>query len=250
MLEAYKILAKNLNISHKQAKKYIDMGLVSLQGKRLTLARQKFPLGTHFHIKECFKTDVLYQDQELLVLNKATHIDSYTLEKQHKPYKLLHRLDKSTSGLLLLAQATFYTKALLAFKKREVYKEYLALIEGILKEPKTLTQPLSVRTNHIHFNKGFVKTFVDLKGKPAITHLYPIYHTKQQTLLKVVIETGITHQIRAHLSHIGHPIVGDVIYKGLPNPHFFLHAYKLALLERHFSAPIPPHFKEFNELLE
>ncbi|BCZ17806.1 Pseudouridine synthase RluC [Helicobacter sp. NHP19-003] len=249
MLQAYKVLAKQCQISHKEAKRLIDRGLVSLKGQRLKLARELIDPHAFLSVLEC-KSGVLAKGAKFLALDKAPNVSSFELERTHKPYQLCHRLDQSTSGVLLLALGAFYQEALEAFKERQVYKEYLALVQGVLDKPLTLTQPLSVQKSHTEDKKGFVKAFVHSKGKRAITHITPLKSFKQTTLAKVVIETGVTHQIRAHLSHIKHPIVGDIFYGAKPHKHFFLHAFKLELLGHQFQAPLPPYFKDFCELLE
>ncbi|WP_104691251.1 RluA family pseudouridine synthase [Helicobacter heilmannii] len=249
MLQAYKILAKQRNISHKEAKRLIDRGLVSVAGRRLKLARELLEPHTFLSVLEC-ESVVLAKEAEFLALDKAFNVSSFELERTHKPYQLIHRLDQSTSGVLLLGLGEFYKKALEAFKGRKVYKEYLALVQGGLDKPLSLTQPLSVQKSHTEDQKGFVRAFVDRRGKRAITHITPLKSIGQMTLLKVVIETGVTHQIRAHLAHLKHPIVGDIFYGARPNKHFFLHAYKLELLGRKFKAPLPLYFKDCCELLE
>ncbi|WP_199764445.1 RluA family pseudouridine synthase [Helicobacter bizzozeronii] len=247
---AYKLLSLQLGISHKKAKMLIDRGLVGVGGKPLRLARAKLPLDAHFSLLTPKRAGILYQDDHLLALNKSAHTESYALQRQHPPYQLLHRLDQGTSGVLLLATEPLYSQALQAFRQRQVYKEYLAVVQGVIKEPQTLKMPLRVQKSHPHFNKGFVKTDIDPKGQEAITHLSPLTTYKNHTLLKVVIKTGVTHQIRAHLSAIQHPIIGDQLYGAHPHPYLLLHAHKIALLGYTLSAPIPPHFKEFDELLE
>ncbi|BEG57667.1 Pseudouridine synthase RluC [Helicobacter sp. NHP21005] len=249
MLQAYKILAKQRNISHKEAKRLIDRGLVSVKGQRLKLARELLEPHTFLSVLEC-QSAVLAKEAEFLALDKAFNVSSFELERTHKPYQLIHRLDQSTSGVLLLGLGEFYKKALEAFKERKVYKEYVALVQGVLDKPLTLKQPLSVQKSHIEDKKGYVRAFVHSKGKRAVTHITPLKSFEQQTLAKVVIETGVTHQIRAHLAHAKHPIVGDIFYGAKPHPHFFLHALKLELLGHKFKAPLPPHFKDFCELLE
>ncbi|BCZ18524.1 Pseudouridine synthase RluC [Helicobacter sp. NHP19-012] len=249
MLQAYKVLAKQLTISHKEAKRLIDKGLVSVAGQRLKLARALIASNAPLSVLKC-ESQVLAKETEFLALNKAQNVSSFELERTHKPYQLCHRLDQSTSGVLLLGLGEFYKKALEAFKERKVYKEYLALVQGVLDKPLSVSKNLSVQKSHTEDKKGFVRAFVDKKGKRALTHITPIKTIGQMTLLKVVIETGVTHQIRAHLAHLKHPIVGDIFYGAKPNQYFFLHAFKLELLGLKFQAPLPPYFKDCCELLE
>ncbi|WP_120952769.1 RluA family pseudouridine synthase [Helicobacter sp. L8] len=242
MQKAYKLLSAQLGISHKQAKNLIDLGRVRAHHKPLKLARTLLPLTTHFEVLERVESAILYQDDVLLALCKSAGVDSYALQAKHTPYQLLHRLDKPTSGVLLLGCAPFYARALEAFKQRRVYKEYCALVEGMIAKKQTLDMPLKTHKSHAHANKGFVKSMCDSKGREAITHITPLKHYPRHTLLKVVIETGVTHQIRAHLSAIKHPIVGDTLYGAKPSAHLFLHAKRVKLLGYDLQAPTPPYF--------
>ncbi|WP_104694929.1 RluA family pseudouridine synthase [Helicobacter salomonis] len=242
MQKAYKLLSAQLGISHKQAKNLIDLGRVRAHNKPLKLARTLLPLTARFEVLECVESSILYQDDALLAICKSVGVDSYVLQRDHAPYQLLHRLDKPTSGVLLLGCAPFYARALEAFKQRRVYKEYCALVEGIIHKGQTLRMPLRVQKSHAHVNKGFVKSVCDPKGKEAITHITPLKHYPHYTLLKVVIETGVTHQIRAHLSAIKHPIVGDTLYGAKLNMYLFLHAKRVKLLGYDLQAPTPPYF--------
>ncbi|WP_104733092.1 RluA family pseudouridine synthase [Helicobacter felis] len=243
MQAAYKLLSAQMGISHKQAKKLIDLGRVCLGGRKLTLARQLCPLQSKFEVQNS-KAQILYQDTDWLFLNKPAGVNSYALEKQHPPYKLLHRLDLPTTGVLALAQNHAHAQGLEAFKKRAVYKEYTALVQGVIKKPQTLRMPLRVQKSHIEDAKGFVKTLLDPTGRPACTKITPLKQYKNKTLLKVVITTGITHQIRAHLSALGCPIVGDVLYGDRSHQYFFLHAHRLKILDHHLQAPLPFYFEE------
>ncbi|MFC3847323.1 RluA family pseudouridine synthase [Helicobacter baculiformis] len=242
MQKAYKLLSVQLGISHNQAKSLIDLGRVRVHNKPVKLARTLLPLTTRFEVLESVESSVLYQDDTLLAICKSSGVDSYRVQDTHAPYQLLHRLDKPTSGVLLLACDPFYTRALLAFKQRGVYKEYCALVEGIVRGVQTLRMPLRVQKSHAHAHKGFVKSLCDPRGKEAITHITPLKHYPRHTLLKVVLETGVTHQIRAHLSAIKHPIVGDTLYGAKPSAHLFLHAKRVQILGYDLQAPTPPYF--------
>ncbi len=240
MEKAYKILSVQENISHKKAKALIDLGLVSIGGQKLSIARKEFPKNTRFSVQKIEKPGVIFEDENVLALFKPPFIESYDLVSFFKDWVLLHRLDKETSGVILLVKenSEFHLKAKKAFKDRVVKKEYLAIVQGIIEEEREINAPiLTIKTT-----KAFSK--ISKKGQEAVTIITPLKIINKKTLLKVGIKTGRTHQIRVHLKHINHPIIGDTLYNNEPGSakRLMLHAHKIALLGYEFEA-IPP--KEF-----
>ncbi|WRG47899.1 RluA family pseudouridine synthase [Helicobacter pylori] len=240
MEKAYKILSVQENISHKKAKALIDLGLVSIGGKKLMVARKELPKNTRFNVQKIEKPGVIFEDENILALFKPPFIESYDLVSFFKGWTLLHRLDKETSGVILLVKenSEFHLKAKKTFKDRAVKKEYLALVQGIVEEEREINAPiLTIKTT-----KAFSK--ISKKGQEAVTIITPLKIINKKTLLKVGIKTGRTHQIRVHLKHINHPIIGDTLYNNEPGSakRLMLHAHKIALLGYEFEA-IPP--KEF-----
>ncbi len=165
---------------------------------------------------------VLFQDSSLLVINKpaglATLPDGYNpslphikslLEQQYGTLWIVHRLDKDTSGVLLLARTAAAHRFLnTQFEQHLVSKVYHALVIGNpgWKE-KTVALPLRPNGDRQH------RTVVDPQhGKPAVTHLRVLERLSHYCLLKALPETGRTHQIRAHLSALGLAILGDKVY--------------------------------------
>jgi RluA family pseudouridine synthase len=171
--------------------------------------------------------DVIYQDQALLVVNKpaglATLPDGYNpslphiksvLEQQFGPLWIVHRLDKETSGVLLLARSAQAHRSLnMQFEKHLVSKVYHALVVGNPKwQEKTVRLPLRPNGDRQH------RTVIDPQaGKPAITHLKVLESLGHYCLVEAIPETGRTHQIRAHLSALGLSILGDKLYVGRIN---------------------------------
>ncbi|WP_187910363.1 RluA family pseudouridine synthase [Helicobacter pylori] len=240
MEKAYKILSVQENISHKKAKALIDLGLVSIGGKKLSVARKELPKNTRFSVQKIEKPGVIFEDENVLAIFKPPFIESYDLASFFKDWVLLHRLDKETSGVILLVKenSEFHLKAKKAFKDRVVKKEYLALAQGIIEEEREINAPiLTIKTT-----KAFSK--ISKKGQEAVTIITPLKIINKKTLLKVGIKTGRTHQIRVHLKHINHPIIGDTLYNNETGSakRLMLHAHKIALLGYEFEA-IPP--KEF-----
>ncbi|MGL2564266.1 RluA family pseudouridine synthase [Helicobacter pylori] len=240
MEKAYKLLSVQEDISHKKAKALIDLGLVSVGGQKLMVARKELPKNTRFSVQKVEKPSVIFEDENILALFKPPFIESYDLASFFKGWVLLHRLDKETSGVILLVKenSEFHLKAKKAFKDRVVKKEYLALVQGIIEEEREINAPiLTIKTT-----KAFSK--ISKKGQEAVTIITPLKIINKKTLLKVGIKTGRTHQIRVHLKHINHPIIGDTLYNNEPDSakRLMLHAHKIALLGYEFEA-IPP--KEF-----
>ena len=209
---------------------------------------------------------ILYEDDDVLVIdkpsglvvNRAQSVKGETMqdwtEERFKIHDLrfknvsqeletlfrersgiAHRLDKETSGILLLAKHPAALENLLAqFKNREVEKEYIALVHGeVVPKSGSVRAPIG-RLSWRHGLFGIMPG-----GKHAVTH-YVVAHiyTYQEdrySLLNLKIETGRTHQIRVHLQYIGHPVVGDILYAGRKRsrqarlwcPRLFLHATRL-----------------------
>jgi 23S rRNA pseudouridine1911/1915/1917 synthase len=239
MEKAYKLLAIQEEISNKRAKELIDRGLVYVLDKKVKIARANMPKETKFRIEKIDKIDIIYQDENILAVNKPSLLDSYELERviDSRSTKLIHRLDRDTSGVLLLARNREFLKdAIEAFKKREVKKRYVAWVEGIFFEEMVIDAPI------VTYKQGG-KAFSQIdkqKGRPALTVVKPIEIQGKKSKVEIGIKTGRTHQIRLHLSSIGHPIVGDERYGSVTNSkRILLHAKEVSLLGYTFEANEP-----------
>ncbi len=180
--------------------------------------------------------DVVYEDNDILVVNKQKGLvvhpgngnpdgtlvnavmarckDSLSgIGGEIRP-GIVHRIDKDTSGLLIVAKNdTSHINISEQIKNHEVKKTYIALVRGEVRENEaTIDMPIARST------KDRTKMAVSKNGKNAITHIKVLERFKNYTLLEVNIETGRTHQIRVHLSQIGYPIVGDYVYSNGKNP--------------------------------
>ena len=229
MDKAYKILALKQNISHRKAKEMLDLGLVFGNGKKI-LASELIAFKTPLKILSLEDSKILFEDRFILAVHKAPFVDSYMLEKKFSPYTLLNRLDKDTSGVILLTKdMDFKNKAINEFKNNLVYKEYLALVRGII--PQDLVIDRAILTTKGHYAKSKID---DKLGKKAITNITPLKIIGRNALLKIVIKTGRTHQIRLHLDSINQPILGDKIYGKVPFDRLMLHSYKISLFDYEF----------------
>ncbi|EOS7925834.1 RluA family pseudouridine synthase [Enterococcus hirae] len=186
----------------------------------------------------------LYEDDHLLIVNKPAgmkthpneptendtllnHLAAYLKKKKQRPY-VVHRLDKETSGAILFAKNPFVLPILgRMLEQKKIYRRYQALVWGTIKEDLILKDKIG-RDRHDRR-----KRVVDPhKGQTALTHVSVDQVVNGQTQVYCVLETGRTHQIRVHLSHIGHPIVGDPLYQTRSANRLMLHA-----LELHMSHP-------------
>ncbi|MBX7490294.1 RluA family pseudouridine synthase [Helicobacter turcicus] len=238
--KAYKLLALQENISNNEAKSLIDKGLVSIKGKKILIARGLLAPNTRFSIQQIQSIKEIFQDKNILALEKPAFLTSEEVAKNYPQWTLLHRLDKETSGILLLVKdnSPFHLEAKEAFKQFQVLKQYTAIVEGILDEECEITAPLIIKKGKC----AKVSVSKTKEGQRAITHITPLEIFGKKTKLNVQIKTGKTHQIRAHLAHIKHPIIGDVLYGGKPSSRILLHAHHVALLGYDFISSEPSEF--------
>lgn len=176
---------------------------------------------------------VLYEDDHVIVFNKPPFMNTHPNDLHHETDTLMnaaafylltngeirnvrqvHRLDKDTSGAILFAKHALAGAILdRMLEKREIKRTYIALVHGLLKAKKgTIKEPIG-RDRH-HATRRRIST----SGQDAVTHYQVIKEdrSKQVSFVKCWLDTGRTHQIRVHLSHLGHPLLGDVLYGGKP----------------------------------
>ena len=221
---------ENILINNKPTKTSYKLKL----GDVVTIIKQE---PKEVEIKaEDIPLDVVYEDNDILVVNKQKGLvvhpgngnpdgtlvnaimarckDSLSgIGGEIRP-GIVHRIDKDTSGLLIIAKNdAAHINVSEQIKNHEVKKTYIALVRGVVKENQaTINMPIARST------KDRTKMAVSKNGKEAITHINVLERFDGFTLLEVNIETGRTHQIRVHLSQIGYPIVGDFVYSNGRNP--------------------------------
>lgn len=195
---------------------------------------------------EEMELQVVYEDADVIVINKpsgivvhptksypkgtlASGVLYYFKEKgENCIVRLVSRLDMDTSGLILIAKNQFSHMALARDMQREDFKKnYLAIVHGKLENKQgTIDLP-------IYRPEGDnIRRVVDERGQKSITHFEVVEEFKSGSLVKLTLDTGRTHQIRVHLSHIGHSIYGDSLYGTGEDSQYIhrqaLHAYKLS----------------------
>lgn len=218
--------------------------------------------------------DICYEDEDIMVINKPSGLVVHpgngnynnTLVNGLLDYTnqlsdmgevarpgIVHRLDKDTSGLMLVAKSNRAHEILADdFKHKRVLREYIALLEGIVPTNKAVIDAPIGRDK-----KNFQKMAVVAGGKSAKTNLTVVEKYDKYTLVKLVLETGRTHQIRVHTAYIGHPVFNDPVYgkkEATPFGQFlhsayikFTHPITKEVLE--FSAPLPKEFSDFLDTL-
>ncbi len=283
------IAEKNSNYSRAIIQKMIVDEKVLVNGKK-TKNSYKVTTGDVVTIensepKEDFKLkpqkinlDVIYEDNDIIIINKekgmVVHpgngnpdgtLANAILERCKDSLSgiggvvrpgIVHRIDKDTSGLVIVAKNdNAHLNISKQIQERKVTKTYIALVRGNIKENEaTINMPIGRST------QDRKKMAVTKKGKEAITHFKVLKRYDGFTLLEVKIETGRTHQIRVHLAQIGYPIVGDVVYSNGKNPFNvkgqMLHAQKLEFVHPttnkmvSYEAPLPEYFSNVLKMLE
>ncbi|MDX9814003.1 MAG: RluA family pseudouridine synthase [Sulfurimonas sp.] len=241
MVQAYKLLAQQEKISNGAAKALIDRGLVYVGNKKVVIARAEIDPKTVFRVEKVEKINKIYEDENILVVDKPAFLNSDEIEREFKDTKLLHRLDRETSGVLMLVKnEEFRLKAIDEFKKDRVYKEYIAWVEGILSESVEIDRPIITTKKN-----GKAISNVSSKGKSARTEVIPDMVSGGKTKVKCILHHGRTHQIRVHLRYIEHSIIGDELYGGRRAKRVMLHAHKVRLLGKEFISPEPKSFIHF-----
>ena len=261
LIEQEKILVKGKTVKPSYKTELNDeITIFEEEPKEIELKAENIPL------------DIVYEDNDILVVNKQKGLvvhpgngnpngtlvnavmahckDSLSgIGGEIRP-GIVHRLDKDTSGLLIVAKNDkAHVNMSEQIKNHEVKKTYIALVRGRIKENKaTIDMPIA------RSDKERTKMAVSKRGKRAVTHITVKDKFENFTLLEVVIETGRTHQIRVHLAEIGYPVVGDYVYSNGKNPFGvegqMLHSSKLEFAHpvsgkwMTLEAPLPAYFED------
>lgn len=286
-LDTY-IPSVDTDITRTSAQRLIEDGNILVNGKNAKVSYKiqendkisvEIPEPKQIELKaQNIPIEIIYEDSDIIVVNKPKGMvvhpangnpdgtlvnaimaickDSLSgIGGEIRP-GIVHRIDKDTSGLLIVAKNdNAHVKMSEQIKNHEVKKTYIALVRGVFKENEaTIDMPIGRSTSDRK------KMAVNKNSKNAITHIKVLKRFDKYTLLKVNIETGRTHQIRVHLSHIGYPIVGDYTYSNGKNEFDVigqcLHAQKLEFKhpitqkDMCLEAELPQYFKDILDKLK
>ena len=271
--------------SRSHLQKWIEDGNVKVNGQTVK-PKYKLAVGDHVVITpeapqkidlepENIPLDIIYEDDDVVVVNKPQgmvvhpapghpnhtlvnallyHCPLSTINGEFRP-GIVHRIDKDTSGLLMVAKNDMAHRSLAAQLKAKTNKrEYVALVHGVIKQDTgTIDAPIG------RSRKDRKKQAIVADGRHAVTHFKVLKRFRHYTLVSCRLETGRTHQIRVHMKSIGHPLAGDPLYgprKTLPGNGQYLHARELGFKhprtgkELLFTAPLPAYFQQMLDKLE
>lgn len=210
--------------------------------------------------------DIVFEDESLLVINKHSGIPVHPSMEHfedslsngikfyfdkiglHKIIRPVNRLDKDTSGLVIFAKNEYVQECLVKqMKTKKFVKEYIALCNGNFEKTNgTINASIARKPNSI------IERCISSKGDNAITHFKVIKNKANYSIVKCILETGRTHQIRVHMAYIGHPLLGDTLYGSTSSliSRQALHAYKTSFIhpitkqKLELTAEIPADFEK------
>lgn len=265
--------------SRSYIQKLIEDGYVNVNGKSKK-SNYKLKLQDMVTIKvpelkelvveaEDIPLEILYEDEDVIVINKPQglvvhpapgnytgtlvnallhHCDDLSGINGVARPGIVHRIDKDTSGILVIAKNDkAHNRLTEQLKEHSMKREYIALVEGVIKNDRgTVDKPIGRNP------KDRLKMGIVAGGKRAVTHYEVLEILDKYTLIKCILETGRTHQIRVHMAYLGHPLVGDPLY-GYKKQKFnlkgqMLHAKKLGFIHpstgeyMEFESDIPEYF--------
>ena len=279
-----KYLSEKLDLSRSKIQKLIDNKKVIVNNKFVS-ANYKIKMGDLIEVnddlnyeinieKENIPLDIVYEDDDLLIVNKESGMVTHPAPGHYTKtlvnallYKfdissttdirpgIVHRLDKDTSGLMVVAKnEKTHEKLSEMIKNKEVKRHYIALVEGVIQhETGTIDAPIG--RDQYDRQKMAV---TDINGKDSITHFKVLKRYKNKTLVECILETGRTHQIRVHMKYINHPVVNDPIYNKKKSDDFgqMLHSKSIEFIhpitkkEIYFEVEPPKEFMEKLKQLE
>ena len=286
-LDSFVTEAFDSTYSRSFYKRLIDDRKIKVNGKVITKAGTKLangdvveadipaPAPDDSFIAQDIPLDIVYEDSDLLVINKpqgmvvhpaAGHSEGTLVNALLAHCKddlsdingvlrpgIVHRIDKDTSGLMLACKNNFtHLKLADMLSRHEIVREYRALVYGYVKEDRGMVDaPIGRSSNDRR------KMAVSKDGKSAVTHFEVVERLGEITDMKLVLETGRTHQIRVHMAYINHPVVGDPVYASRRKNYGLagqaLHSQAITFVHprtgetMHFETDLPDYYKKVIE---
>ena len=243
---------------------------VSQGAEPLQLQQSLSRTGRRSIVPVCLPFSVLYEDEDLLVIDKpagmpvhpsighetdtlANAVCYHAMQRhEYYLYRCINRLDRDTSGLTIIAKNAYSSCILYEqMRERKIQRIYYAIADGMTPDHGTINAPIARQSNTI------LARTVDAHGEPAVTHFQTLAGKDGLSFLKLWLDTGRTHQIRVHLSHIGHPLIGDFLYykNDFRMNRQALHAGNLSFThpvtgkQLQFSAPLPEDMLQFFQMV-
>lgn len=224
-MKAFLFLMKTLRLSQKEAQRLIDRGRLKVNGSVIKDKAAVIQGDLSILLFEPVAQGVkpLLQMPDFAIFDKPSgmlvhpnkHDSTETLLDEARVRfgrhsNTVHRLDRETSGLVVVSKNKESESRLkVLFEERKVQKTYLALVRGEINEERLINAPILKNSG---YDRIKLKVLIDSRGVPSQTRIIPLWQTAGNTFLRVEPLTGRQHQIRAHLDHIGHPVLGDPIY--------------------------------------
>lgn len=243
-------LYNNIDMPKKRIKQYLTHGAIFVNNTKTTkynyriLPGMTIMIDTDSKNKKTLPFDILFEDDHIIVVNKPSglltiatakekektlyHIVREYLVSKDKNARvfIVHRLDKDTSGLMLVAKNEFtHEKLSEMIGKKDVERKYLAIVDGLIKhDTGTIDAPIGRDPNNRQ-----KMAVTDINGKDSITHFKVLERFDNNTFIECILETGRTHQIRVHMNYIGFPINNDPLYGRGKSTEFgqMLHSYSI-----------------------
>ena len=242
------ILKQNLDISSRLFSKLINNKLVKVNGQIFDTRNivhkndiisidLNYPEDNSNIIPTNMNLNIIYEDDSFIILNKPAGIAVHP-SFSHKKIRPVNRLDLNTSGLIIFAKNEYVQEALIKQMTNKTFKkEYLAVVCGKLSLKKgTINKPIARKENSI------IERCISNNGKPAITHFEVLKEYDTFSLIKCMLETGRTHQIRVHFASINHPLLGDDLYGSKSD---LIDGQALACYKLSFYHPISKNYVSF-----
>lgn len=238
------ILQQKLKLSSRLIRKIKITGAIKLNGRDVHVRERvdvgdvvsvSYPEEQSYFEPENIPLDVVYEDEDVLVVNKQPGLIvhptynfpngtlanalTYRMNQRGEVYKLrfVNRLDMYTSGLIIVGKNAHCQDAIMnQMQANTIVKKYKAIVHGIVEKDQVINLPIDKDPNHI------ARRMVREDGYPSVTHVHVLKtfdkafgQIKGFSFLELKLDTGRTHQIRVHLTHLGHPLVGDELYAQL-----------------------------------